>query len=386
MRKSIFISRWVLIAITAFLIGGGYFVYRSAGGWWGWSSYFLFVGATLALVLSTKSSQFTLIFILQALTAWVLAFWVHPHLAMLFVVVCLVAAERLVKHLALYWMLACVAAVAMCEMFGSVGSASFQDALINSFLTLFIGGFAVVRKEAENTKLKALELTDELQKKNKQLEVLSAEREHSLRTDERQHLSRELHDTLGHKLTVTIVQLEAAERFLKRDPERVEEILRTARTLMTEGLAETRDMLHLLDDNTAQQMSLRQQLEKVTSEFEDTTGLTVVLKIDSLAATLQPSLQLHLIRIVQEALTNVARHADASEVLVRLEVSDCITLLIEDNGRRLTGREGERLAPAKSIASRASQLCGSVELKREGELTRLRISIPLADQRGGICD
>lgn len=386
MNKSIFISRWVLIAIAAFLIGGGYFVYRSAGGWWGWGSYFLFVGTTLALVLSTKSSQFTPIFILQALTAWVLALWVHPHLAMLFVVVSVLAVEKLAQRSALYWQLACVAAVVMSELFGSVGSASIQDAFINGFLTAFIGGFALVRKEAETAKLNALELMVELQKKNKQLEVMSVERERRLRTDERQHLSRELHDTLGHKLTVTIVQLEAAERFLKRDPERVEEILRTARTLMTDGLAETRNMLNLLDDNTEKQKSLRQQLEKVTSEFEDTTGLTVVLKINVSAATLQSSFRLHLIRIVQEALTNVARHADASKVLVSLEVSDCINILVEDNGRRLSGHEGELLAPAKSIASRVSQLDGRVELKREGEHTRLRISIPLAERGPEICD
>lgn len=385
MKKRLLISPWILIATASFALAAGYFVAQGSVAqgspdYWAWLLYTVFIANAVGLMLVKPSRWLTLFLVGLYVSAGSLAALVNQHLAIMFVVICLLAPERFGRKLALGWIAMCVAAVVTLELWHTAESASVQDALMNGFLTLFIGGFALVRKESEVAKLQAVTLTAQLQQKNQQLQALAAEREGRLRIEERQKLSRELHDTLGHKLTTSIVQLEAAEGFLERDPERTESILQTVRDLLKEGLAETRDIVYLLDTAPAGTNSLAVSIGSIARQFEQSTGLEVSLHLPNSSQTLAPDVQQHIERIVLEALTNVARHANATRVDIELTVKKCITLYVTDNGSALKNQVGESLTPARSIASRIAELQGEVSFRLEGVYTRLQVTIPLGEE------
>lgn len=377
-------SRWVSLTIAGITLGAIYFSVQGlsqTGQWWLLVLPFVFVGLTVLLAFNKLESwrQGTLAAML--VLSELMTLFVNSHLNMLIVVVCLLAVEMLSKRMAIVWLCICVLAGFSSELIGEIERFSLQDAVVNSLLTLFFGGFAFLRLEADTGRRKTQQLLQELEEKNQQLASYTAEREQQSRVEERQRLSRELHDTLGHKLTTSIVQLEAAEKFFERDPDRVKNILTTARNLLKDGLDETRDIVRLLDQYEAKEQSIVDAITSLAGAFQSATELSLSLHIECEDAAIPAYCKQHLLRIVQEALTNISRHADASEVHISLTAGDVITLKIEDNGVRLNDSLGDTLSPAKSIESRVTELKGGIQFFREETMTKLFIEIPIRVSR-----
>ena len=360
-------------------LGGSYFVIQGlneSGQWWLLILLFIFISLSTLLAMQKIQQWQQGVLGVLFLICYVMTQFIHQHITMFYVVVCLLAIETLSKKTAIIWVSGCVLAVFASEL-ETTELVNLQDAFVNSFLTLFLSGFAFLKLEAEKSRNQTRQLLHELEDKNQQLARYAAEQEQQSRREERQHLSRELHDTLGHKLTTSIVQLEAAERLFDQDPERVKKILATLRNLLKEGLDETRNIVRLLDINKTAGQSLTDLITPLVSNFQAATGLSVSLQINSEDALISVRHKQHLLRIVQEALTNVSRHADATNVNINLSINDVITLLIDDNGVRLNGHQGESLPSVKSIESRVAELHGKLTFVRDGALTKLRIDIPL---------
>jgi signal transduction histidine kinase len=155
--------------------------------------------------------------------------------------------------------------------------------------------------------------------------------------EERARIARELHDVVAHHVSVMVVQAAAARRILVRDPAQATEALDVVETTGREALAEMRRMLGVLrsdesSDDLAPQPSL-ERLDALLDQVRD-AGLRVQLLVEGDARPLPPGIDLNAYRIVQEALTNVLKHAGSARATVRIRYGQRhLELEITDDGR-----------------------------------------------------
>jgi PAS domain S-box-containing protein len=214
-----------------------------------------------------------------------------------------------------------------------------------------------------------------------QLRALAARIE-SAREDERTRIARELHDELGQALTVLKLDLGwLAANIPKRTA-----LARKIRD-MAEILEQTLDALRRLAGElrppALDQLGLRAAIRVLAQEFEARTGVCCRVEVATENGTLDERLAAAVYRILQEAITNVARHARATQVDILLGVTPRdLALEVRDNGRGITERE---LADRASLGllgmrERAQSWGGEVAITgTPGEGTRVHVTIPLGE-------
>jgi signal transduction histidine kinase len=155
--------------------------------------------------------------------------------------------------------------------------------------------------------------------------------------EERNRIARELHDVVGHSVSVMTVQASAVRRLMRPDQARERAALETVEAAGREALAEMRRMVGVLrsgDDapNLAPPPTL-DQLDRLLDNFRR-AGLDVTLHTDGEAVPLAPGLDLTVCRLIQEALTNTLRHADATGAVVRVSYrAGTLLISVRDDGR-----------------------------------------------------
>lgn len=150
---------------------------------------------------------------------------------------------------------------------------------------------------------------------------------------ERQQLARELHDIIGHAVNVMVVHAGAAAATLSTDPARSENSLATIAATGRSALADLDRMLSLLQGDAARgPLPGLAHLEQLVAGFAD-SGVDVDLEISGDVSRVPASVALTGHRLVQEALTNVLKHADATSAGVRVEVDEALAVSVSDNGR-----------------------------------------------------
>jgi signal transduction histidine kinase len=221
-----------------------------------------------------------------------------------------------------------------------------QDARQTVFTTLWFGRTLVAVLSllvAAGLYLHLLQMKrHDLERSQRQslLEQQVAERTHELRTlarylqtareDEKSHLARELHDELGGKLTAAKMTLARMRARLQQDPAMLERIEHIDHCL-SDGIALKRRILEDLRPSTLSTLGLNAALEVLFAEVRQQMPIAVASKVAKVRLT--PDAELGIFRVVQEALSNIAKHAGAREVLVRLEETpDELHLEVSDNG------------------------------------------------------
>ena len=159
--------------------------------------------------------------------------------------------------------------------------------------------------------------------------------------EERQRISRELHDVVAHSVSVMVVQAGAVRRLLRPDQEREREALMSVEGIGREALTEMRRLLEILrEPEEAGALSPQPTLERVDALVEQVreAGLPVQLNVEGKVVPLPPGVDLCAFRIVQEALTNTIKHAGPAqaEVHVRYRRED-VEIEVSDNGQGLNG-------------------------------------------------
>ena len=194
----------------------------------------------------------------------------------------------------------------------------------------------------------------------------------------RDRISRDLHDTLGHHLTVSIVQLEGAERLIATAPERASQMVNSARKQLRDGLSEVRRTVGVLRTPVSTDLSLPKALRELASDFEAATQLPIRVTVPDTLPPLPEAYRLALYRAAQEALTNVQRHAQANEASLTVELSaEGITLRVRDNGIGLPDGADQRGFGLRGMRERITQLGGSVEWRSEKtEGTTVLVDLP----------
>ena len=240
------------------------------------------------------------------------------------------------------------------------------DGFINGLVLFALAAFASSLLRADRARQEAQQLLNDLQIANRQLQEHAVQAEELAVAQERDRISRDLHDTLGHHLTVSIVQLEGAERLIATAPERASQMVKSARKQLRDGLSEVRRTVGVLRTPVTTDLSLPKALRELASDFEAATQLPIRVTVPDSLPPLPEAHRLALYRAAQEALTNVQRHAQASEASLTMELSgEGITLRVGDNGIGLPDGADQRGFGLRGMRERIMQLGGSVDLRSE---------------------
>ena len=187
-----------------------------------------------------------------------------------------------------------------------------------------------------------------VRRQNLLLEALArdqAARERAAIAEERSRLARELHDVVAHGVSTMVVQAEAGESLLGRDPERARAAFVSITSSGRQALGELRRMLVLLrsadgEPSLGPQPGLA-QLEALVEEMRG-VGLPIDLSIEGEPRPLPAGVDLSAYRIVQEALTNTLKHARPAQarVTVRYRADDVELEVLDDGRRSVNGSHG----------------------------------------------
>jgi signal transduction histidine kinase len=196
---------------------------------------------------------------------------------------------------------------------------------------------------------------------------------------ERQILSRELHDQVGQALTAMKIDIARAEQGLTPSQSDLGERLRRARQGAEETLEIIRRMSMLLRPSMLDDLGLSAALGWYAKQFAASTSIRVVLNDDGSADSLPDAGKTSLYRIVQETLTNCARHSEARSIQVTLgSQDDRYVVRIEDDGKGFVASRGARGLGLIGIEERVAGMGGTLDLKSApGAGTKIMVSIPL---------
>ena len=237
------------------------------------------------------------------------------------------------------------------------------------------------RVEERTAELQAMNRA--LEQNRRRLQVLS-QRLVQVQEDERRSLARELHDRVGQslmalKLNLTIIQTELSKGYTEQLGMRMADSLQ----LVTEVIMLVRDVMSNLRPTILDDYGLESALQTYINEFQTRYGIPVQFeKHAPPLSRLDGSLEITLLRISQEALTNIARHAQASQAVLSLQVDEKhVYLTIEDNGVGIPSLEAAsrpRSHGLKIMQERAEALEGTLKTQSTpGEGTKIEVIIPL---------
>jgi signal transduction histidine kinase len=239
--------------------------------------------------------------------------------------------------------------------------------LVLAFVLLLVG--AVLAEHESKTKL----VTAHRRLRNYALQI-----ENQAILQERNRIAREIHDSVGHYLTAQSIQLENTALFLTQEPDKAANYLAKARHLGKEALANIRASVATLRKNPLHERSLIEVLERLTTEFKLNTNIPITSEIN-LVSPLSTEIATALYRIVQEALTNISKHSQATLVKLQLqETAQQITLSIEDNGYGFNPMDNTTGFGLQGIQERTEALSGKFAIKSAcGQGCQIIVEIPL---------
>ncbi|MDQ4127617.1 MAG: GAF domain-containing sensor histidine kinase [Actinomycetota bacterium] len=207
--------------------------------------------------------------------------------------------------------------------------------------------------------------------------------------EERNRLAREIHDTLAQGLTATGLQLESAEALLETGAgaEKARASLSRALDLTRSNLEEARRSVLDLRAAPLEGRSLPEALKILVDRWEAETGIVAQFAAVNRGRPLPPRVEVALYRVCQEALTNVARHAGAGRVTLRLVATPrTVSLTVEDDGR---GFDPSLVAVDRQglvgMRERVEMLGGTLDVQSHPVVsgTRVEAAVPLEGLGGG---
>ncbi|HLU59085.1 MAG TPA: sensor histidine kinase [Pseudonocardia sp.] len=220
---------------------------------------------------------------------------------------------------------------------------------------------------------------------NEMLDRLEAERGESsaqmlaAQEGERKRIAQELHDEIGQSLTAVLLSL---KRTVDRAPEDLRDELRSVQELIRGSLDEVRQVARRLRPGVLDDLGLHSAMSALATDFTEASNVTITRRVDPHLPELGKDSELVLYRIAQESLTNIARHAGASQVELSLtREPEGVVLRIIDDGRGLDGAaEG---AGIRGMRERAI-LIGAHLTLGPGPTggTEVRLTIPDRTRRG----
>ncbi|HVM72116.1 MAG TPA: sensor histidine kinase [Anaerolineales bacterium] len=204
-------------------------------------------------------------------------------------------------------------------------------------------------------------LLKDLQAANAALKAAHQKEKELAIAEERMRLARDIHDGLGHHLTVLSIQLQAAEKLVGRNPQAAKEALQVSRREAQAALEEVRHSVGVMRQLPAESQPLVEMIASLVHDFGEHTGLQSDFEYTGTPIELTPFAMQTLFRTVQESLTNIQKHArQVQHIRVKLDyAADAIHLAVSDDGQPM---ENAPSTPAgyglQGLRERVDQLGG----------------------------
>lgn len=239
-------------------------------------------------------------------------------------------------------------------------------------------------------------LTGDLQEISVQLEDMQQRQLLGLRIikaqeDERQRVARDIHDGPAQSMSNVVLKAEICERLIDVDFERAKTELQNLKRIVRESLQDVRKIIYNLRPMSLDDLGLVPTLQRYIMTFQEESGIAVSFKTRGVYDDIRPVISLTVFRIVQEAISNVNKHAGAQNVTINLEFFDKeLKLYVYDDGK---GFKVENLKVKNddmnsgfglfSMRERVELLGGDFQISSEpGKGTRLNIMIPFMQEEG----
>lgn len=242
-----------------------------------------------------------------------------------------------------------------------------------SILSLYIKSEYHRMAKAEELYHKLRISEENLIKANRDLEIYADSIKELSILRERNRISREIHDSVGHSLSTIIIQLGAIEKIAEENGELASQMARNLNEFSKKSLEEIRIVLRQLKPPSFQKYENIQIIEELTKEFTKFTGIEVDFRFTEEKWQLNEKQSLTIYRIVQEFLSNSLRHGKATKVNIYLNYNeDELILTLKDNGQGID--KLEKGLGLTNIWERVEELGGQIEYNskvRKGFLLRV---------------
>jgi signal transduction histidine kinase len=307
--------------------------------------------AALAVIFRTERIREEGVFIGVTLAASVIAIGLMAigstpiYGSILFFVICTIVGMRLPIGAAIAWVVAAATALLVCLLIsGYKDWLSISLSFGAGFFAFF--AFSVAFRRALQARAESQQLLAELTSAQGRLRDLAV-------MEERQRLAREMHDAVGHRLTAAAVLLEGAGRLIPSEPARAIRMVETSRTQVRQGLDELRAAVSALHDGAPGSQPLGDVIAALVDVYAQGADARVSFDLQPGLPEPEPDRKTVIIRTAQEALTNVRKHAAATQVeLTLISRDDTYVLTCRDNGR---GMAGARAAGAVAAGADAAE-------------------------------
>lgn len=255
-----------------------------------------------------------------------------------------------------------------------------RDAFGISASSLLINGgfiilFMVVLNQQLSERKKAIELAESLESANAKLAAYNAKIESLTLQNERQRMARELHDTLAQGVAGLVLQLEAVKAHLSSDRKErassiVEQALLRARATLSESRA-------AIDDLRSAPTNLSESIQEKVNRFTQATGIACDLKISVNENQVSNDVTNHAVSILNEALANITKHAQAKNVNVKFIIqNERLELEIHDDGKGFdASQESSGHYGLLGMRERARLSNGNLEIGSNQNGTRIHFVI-----------
>ncbi|MBB3112247.1 signal transduction histidine kinase [Paenibacillus phyllosphaerae] len=247
---------------------------------------------------------------------------------------------------------------------------------ISCSFILFAGIVSAVIQHYQRARENAMQLYAMLMQSHEQLAEYARQTEEWAATRERVRIARDIHDTVGHKLTALLVQMQLARKLGNSDSSRSQHIYLECEELVRSSLQEVRLSVRAIREEPAGGASLVDSIEKLCAEFTRFTGVRTAVEMKGVPVALPRNLQLTAYRIAQECLTNAQKHGDAKHVNVALAYSENeVSLHIWNDG--VIPQELKPGFGLISLQERAREWNGEVRfIREEGEGFAVQVALP----------
>ena len=231
----------------------------------------------------------------------------------------------------------------------------------------------------------SIKLDDMQEKQLLGLRILKAQE------DERKRVAREIHDGPAQSMSNVVLKAEICEKLIDVDLIKAKGELQNLKKIVRNSLHDVRKIIYNLRPMSLDDLGLIPTLQRHATTFQDETGILVTFRTKGVFETVKPLISLTVFRIVQEAINNVFKHANAQNVVIVLEFSnDQIKLFIYDDGNgfdieefNARNKDMDSGFGLLSIKERLELLDGEFDFFSEiGKGTRMNITIPLVQEEG----
>lgn len=200
--------------------------------------------------------------------------------------------------------------------------------------------------------------------------------------EERRRVARDIHDGPAQAMANVVFRAEVCERLIETDVDRAKEELKELREQVRMVLRETRKLIFGLRPMTLDDLGLAPTIKRLLDNMKDRGDISTEIRVSGQEIRLDPSTEVGMFRVIQEALTNVEKHAKAKMVRVRLDFRpNAVSASVEDDGAGFDSMEiiSNESFGLTGMKERLSLLGGEVSVKsQKGKGTKVYINVPLA--------